>query len=196
MKKTVLLALLSSGIGLTAVHAEADCSKLSLEIKLGIAADRTKVLEIVSKAVSASPACACEVVKAAVEAAEAKPETVAAIVEAAANAAPEQLRLVSQCAVAVAPDSLAQVQNLLTKLDPNAGEEGASAKSAKSAKGEVSPAQNEVAALPNPLDFPGQGPIGPLVSGPGGYTLYPFVPPVLIDIPEVTNTNPNNRTSN
>ncbi|MFT4175704.1 MAG: hypothetical protein QM627_03530 [Luteolibacter sp.] len=148
-------------------------------------------MEIVSKAVAASPSCACEVVKVAVETAEAKPEVVAAIVEAAANAAPEQLRLVSQCAVAVAPDSLAQVQGLLAKLDPNAGEEGASAKSAKSAKGEVSPAQNEVADMPNPLDFPGKGPIGPLVSGPGGYTLYPFVPPVLVDFPVVTNTDPN-----
>ena len=48
----------------------------------------------------------------------------------------------------------AEVQAVLAKLDPNRGESGDSAKSAKDAKAPV----GEVAAMPNPLDFPGQGP--------------------------------------
>ena len=118
----------------------------------------------------------------------AKPATVAAIVEAAANVAPEHMRLISQCAVAVAPDALAQVQAVLAKLDPNSGKAGHSAKSAKDAKDAKAPV-GEVAAMPNPLDFPGQGPIGPIIGGPGGQPLIPIFPPIVINPPEVTNVN-------
>lgn len=38
----------------------------------------------------------------------------------------------------------------------------------------------EVAAQPNPLDFPGQGPIGPTPGGPGGLPLIPQTPPIII----------------
>jgi len=136
-------------------------------VKQAAVAAPSKVLEIVSKEVSAAPACACEIVKAAIEGTQAKPETVAAIVEAAVIAAPEQMRLISQCAVAIAPDALAEVQAVLAKLDPNRGE------SASSAKGSKAPA-GEVAAMPNPLDFPGQGPIGPPPGSAGGSSLLPI----------------------
>lgn len=38
----------------------------------------------------------------------------------------------------------------------------------------------QVAAQPNPLDFPGQGPVGPNPSGPGGLGPFPFLPPIII----------------
>ncbi|NJM38324.1 MAG: hypothetical protein HC845_10955 [Akkermansiaceae bacterium] len=135
---------------------------------------------------AAAPGCACEIVKSAIEASVADTKIVAAIVEAAAMAAPEQMRLISQCAVAVAPDALSAVQAVLAKLDPNLGETGASSKGSKSAK---SPA-GEVASAGNPLDFPGQGPVGPTPGGPGGYPLIPNIPPVLIAPPDVSNVNP------
>jgi hypothetical protein len=36
--------------------------------------------------------------------------------------------------------------------------------------------------MPNPLDFPGKGPLKPL---------FPIFPPVIINPPNVTNVNPN-----
>ena len=195
MKQTIFFSVFSAVLALLPVSAEVDCLKLSLSVKHAVAAEQSKVLEIVSSQVSAAPGCACEVVKAAIEGAQAKPETVAAIVEAAVTAAPEQMRLISQCAVAVAPDALTQVQAVLAKLDPNRGESTGSAKSAKDAKAPV----GEVAAMPNPLDFPGQGPVGPIQGGPGGSPVFPIVPPVLIVppivvppivVPPVTPPNP------
>ncbi|MEO7101468.1 MAG: hypothetical protein ABI162_19110 [Luteolibacter sp.] len=186
MKKTTCFAVLSALLGaLPAFAAEADCLKLSMSVKQVVAAEQSKVLEIVSSEVAAAPGCACEIVKAAIEGSNANVDTVAAIVESASIAAPEQMRLVSQCAVAVAPDALIKVQAVLAKLDPNLGESGV--KSAKSAK---APA-GEVAAMPNPLDFPGQGPVGPTPGGPGGTPLLVVFPPIIINPPEVTtDTNP------
>jgi hypothetical protein len=178
MKKSFLFALVSAALALP-VSAEVDCLKLALSVKNSVAADQDKVLEIVSKEVSAASGCACEIVKAAIEGSGAKPETVASIVEAAVNAAPDQIRMIAQCAVAVAPDALADVQAVLAKLDPNKGE------SADSAKGAKAPA-GEVAAMPNPLDFPGSGPVAPINGGPGGFPLIPVFPPVIINPPEVT----------
>jgi hypothetical protein len=87
------------------------------------------------------------------------------------------MRLIAQCAIAAAPDALTDVQAVLAKLDPNSGEAGDSGKSAKGAK---APA-GEVAAMPNPLDFPGKGPVRPL---------FPIFPPVIINPPNVTVVNP------
>ena len=185
MKTKLFFAVLSTAMALIPASAEVDCLKLSLSVKLTVAAEPSKVLEIVSKEVAAAPVCACEVVKAAIEASCAKPDTVAAIVEAAVNAAPEQMRLISQCAVAVAPDALAQIQTLLAKLDPNQGESGSGAKSAKDAKAPV----GEAAAMPNPLDFPGQGPMGPITGGPGGQPLSPIFPPIVVTPPDVSGVN-------
>lgn len=182
MKKTVFFALFSAALGFLPAHAEVDCIALSVSVKNAVSSDKSQVLEVVSKEVAAAPGCACEIVKAAIEASEATAKTVAAIVEAAATAAPEQMRLVSQCAVAVAPDALGDVQAVLAKLDPNRGE-GESAKSAK-----VAPV-GEVASTPNPLDFPGQGPVGPTPGGPGGMPVIPQLPPVIIAPPDVSNAN-------
>jgi len=46
--------------------------------------------------------------------------------------------------------------------------------------------------MPNPLDFPSQGPIvvGPIPGGPGGAPLIPVIPPMIINPPEVTRVNP------
>jgi hypothetical protein len=176
MKKTVLLASFSAMLGMVPASAEIDCLQLSASVKAAVAAEQSKVLEIVSAEVAAAPACACEVVKAAIEGAGADATTVAAIVETAITASPENMRLISQCAIAVAPDALVEVQTVLAKLDPNSGE---SADSAKSAKGAKAPT-GEVAAMPNPLDFPGKGPVRPL---------FPIFPPVIINPPDVSNVN-------
>jgi hypothetical protein len=153
MKKTIHFALASAALGVLPVFAASDCQKLALSVHQSVVSERSDVLEIVEAQVKANPDCACEVVKAAIEGSVADTAKVASIVEVAATAAPEQMRLISQCAVAIAPDALADVQAVLAKLDPNAGESGYSA---KSAKGEVA---SEAAAapteLPNPLDFPG-----------------------------------------
>jgi hypothetical protein len=189
MKKTALFAFLAAALGMIPAMAEVDCAKLSLSVKAAVVAEQSKVLEIVSTEVAAAPDCACEIVKSAIEGSSTEVEavsadTVAAIVEAASIAAPEKMRLVSQCAVAVAPDALAKVQAVVAKLDPNSGEAGASSKSAKQT------VAGEVAAMPNPLDFPGQGPVGPTPGGPGGLPIIPIVPPVIINPPQVTDVNP------
>ncbi len=188
MKKTIFCALTAALVAIVPARAEVDCLATSLSVKLAITNDHSKVLEIVSSTITASPQCACEVVKAAIEASRANAKEVAAIVEAAAIAAPDQMRLVSQCAVAVAPDSLADVQAVLAKLDPNDGDSGASAKSAKDAKGAVAD-QSETAAMPNPLDFPGQGVMNP-PPGPSAIPFFPPIPPVVIDPPEISPENP------
>ncbi len=159
-------------MGLVSANASVDCLALSVAVKNAATANQSGVLELVSREVAAAPGCACEIVKAAIEGSKAEPKMVAAIVQAASTAAPEQLRLISQCAVAVAPDALSAVQGVIALLDPNLGETA----SANSAKGAKAPA-GEVAADFNPLDFPGQGPVGPTPGGPGGLFLTPVLPP-------------------
>ena len=173
MKQTIFSGIFLSTLALLPASADVDCLKISLSVKHAVAAEQSKVLEIVATEVGAAPGCSCEIVKAAIQASHAKPATVAAIVETAATAAPEHLRLISQCAVAVAPEALAQVQAVLAKLDPNSGKIGHSAKGVVDAKD----AKGEVATIPNPLDFPGLGPVGPLSGGPGGQPLIPIFPP-------------------
>lgn len=181
MKMTLRFALLSAAFGLlstSAAFADVDCAKLTQSVKQAIAADASATLQIVEKEISANPGCACEVVKAAIEQSKADAKLVASIVETAATAAPQHMRLISQCAVAVAPDALSNVQAVLVKLDPNSGESSKVTKSAKDAKGLVTP---PVAA--NPLDFPGSGVGDPPVrvgnnpGGPGGLPILPWGPP-------------------
>lgn len=191
VKHSLVLGMVSLLLAQLPASANVDCLKLSLSVKQAVSAEQSKVLEIVSNEVSANPGCACEIVKAAIQGSRANPQSVAAIVQAAATAAPEHLRLISQCAVAVAPDALPQVQAVLAKLDPNRGESAAVASSAKDAKAPV----GEVATLPNPLDFPGQGPVGPMIGGPGGQPLIPLFPPIIINPPEVTDVNPTPNTT-
>lgn len=184
MKKTLSFLLLGASIGALSAETPVDCIAKSAFVKSSVAAEQSKVLEIVTNEVTGSPSCACEIVKAAIEGSNANAKTVASIVEAAAVAAPDQMRLVAQCAVAVAPDALAEVQAVMAKLDPNLGE--SSGKDSKDAKQPV----GEVAAMPNPLDFPGEGPVGPIPGGPGGLGVIPNLPPVIIAPPNVTEVNP------
>jgi hypothetical protein len=198
MKKTITFVIFSTALGLLSARAEVDCQALSVSVKHSVAAEQSKVLEIVSAQVGAAPSCACEIVKAAIEGSKASTEMVAAIVETASTAAPDQMRLIAQCAVAVAPDALGQVQAVTAKLDPNRGD-GYSSKSSKDAKTPV----GEVAGVQNPLDFPGQGPVGPLpgenpygaggsaaggaIGGPGGPPPPPTPP---VNPPDVSDVNP------
>jgi len=184
MKKHTGFILLTAAFGLFSANAEVDCIALSVSVKHAAASDRSNVLDLVSREVASSPGCACEIVKAAIEGSSADTKMVAAIVQAAATAAPEHMRLISQCAVAIAPDALAAVQAVIALLDPNLGEAGDSAKSAKGSKDAKHPV-GEVASMPNPLDFPGQGPVGPTPGGPGGSPLIPFLPPMTVIPPIV-----------
>ena len=208
MKQTIFFGVFSAALALMSASAEVDCLKLALSVKAVVSAEQSKVLEIVSAEVGAAPGCACEVVKAAIEGSSAKPETVAAIVEAAVIAAPDQIRIIAQCAIAVAPDAFRDVQVVVAKLDPNRGDGSESAKGAKAPAGEA-------AAVSNPLDFPGDtvegfqsageiqggssssdgGGGGGAVNGgslfggngsPGGVNF----PPVIINPPKVTETDP------
>lgn len=137
------------------------------------------ILETVAAEVAANPSCACEIVKSAIQASPADPSLVVAIVETSIIAAPDQMRVISQCAIATAPESLAAIQELLAKLDPNAGESGSSSKGAKSAinaRDSDKPATlpSATRTTPNPLDRLWINPI----------------PPMLILTPPVTEVDP------
>ncbi len=171
---------------------ETDCRRAAMSVEQRIRLVPSDLLEIVETEISANPQCGCEIVKSAIFASNAEIEEVVGIVETAILAAPETMRMVSQCAIAASPDSLAAIQALLARFDANAGE-GDSAKSAKSAKGakdavEVIAPEDEVAPGPNPLDFPGVGPVGPSGGGPGGQPLIPPLPPIIT--PPVTSVDP------
>lgn len=168
---------------------ENDCQRLALSVEQRIKLDSSDMLEIIADEMKSNPSCTCEIVKAAIKAVDADADLVVAIVETAILTSPESMRVASQCAIASAPESLAGVQALLSRYDANAGESGESAKSAKDSKGAKVAAiesPDTVAAMPNPLDFPGQGPIGP-ASGGQPY-LNPF-PPIVVT-PPVTEVSP------
>jgi len=145
---------------------KADCEILAETVRSAVSVEGAQILEITSREVAANSHCACEIVKVVIETAKPEVEAVAAIVEVAILAAPEHMRLIAQCGIAASPDALAQILAVLAKYDPNAGEAG---RSAKSAKGEKA-ALGEAAADANPLDFPGQGPVVPLFS------MFPGIP--------------------
>lgn len=155
---------------------EAECQAPALSVDQRVKKNPSRVLEIVDVEVRANAACACEIVKAAILATDMKVETVVAIVKTAIEAEPASMRLIAQCAIAVCPDALEDIQKLLAKYDVDLTE-GGSAKSAKSAKGDAAALGDEVAATPNPLDFPG---------GPQGHNLVVFFPPNVIVIPPQT----------
>ena len=173
---------------------ESNCSNIALSIEQRLKFDSSLVLQIVEKEVAANPGCSCEIVKAAIQSSSADAELVVSIVEVAITAAPESMRMSSQCAIASMPEALGGVQALLARLDVNSGDSGYSSKGAKSAKSAKGPKHavaamvdtvDEVAALPNPLDFPGIGPVGPTPGGQGGQPLVPVFPPVILP-PSVT----------
>ncbi len=178
MKTTFRIALAATALGMlpATTMAEVDCLKIAVSVKHAVAAQPQQVLQIVEKEVAANPDCSCEVVKSAIEGSKADSKTVAAIVETAATVVPDKMRLISQCAVAVAPQALIEVQAVMSRIDPSKGEGGYSAKGAKTV--------SDVAVKPawNPLDFPGQGPVGPTPGGPPMLPpgLPPTIPPVIV----------------
>ena len=149
-----------------------DCTTIALTVSQRLKDDPDRMLEIVELEVAANPSCACEIVKAAITSTTADTAQVVAIAETAIQAAPDSMRIISQCAIAASPESISGVQELLARLDPNAGESGSSAKSAKGAKSaKVAPI---IAPPENPLDRP---PVS-------------IIPPPPIFPPPVTDVNP------
>lgn len=154
MKKNIQFLAIALVVSVSA-QAAVDCAQNLDQFKSRLVADKAMVLELVSKEIAASPTCSCEVVKAAIEISQGDAKLVASIVEAAALAAPDQIRLISQCAIAVAPDSISDVQSVVSKLDPGAGDS-----SVKDSKGGVdsknaAPSNAPASDVGNPLDFPG-----------------------------------------
>lgn len=185
MKKFFQKVITTTAFGVAAASADVDCMALSQVINSEIAAEKTKVLEVVTKHIAAAPECACEVVKCAIKASEADKQAVAAIVEAAITSAPAQMRVITQCAIATAPDAASDIQAALAKLDPNSGETVETSKSGKA------PAEVAEEGF-NPLDFPGDetSTVGPR-SGTGGGSPYlrpgpQFNSPPIINTPVVT----------
>jgi hypothetical protein len=147
-----LVASLYREIGRT--EEPAACDKVALSISQQVKLEPSRLLEIVEREVAANPGCVCEIVKAAINAGEHDGDRVVSIVETAIHAAPESMRIISQCAIAAAPGSVSEVQTLLSRLDPNSGESGHGAKSAKGSKTapEIAP------PVGDPLDRPPSGP--------------------------------------
>ena len=167
---------------------ETNCQTIALSIGQRINLDHSSVLEIVETEVKSNPSCACEIVKAAIHATDANPQLVVSILESVISAAPQSMLIATQCAIAAAPESLSSVQALLSKYEANAGDSGYSSKSSKDAKSaKVANAlmPNTVAAIPNPLDFPGLGPIGP---ARGLQPSFAPLPPIIVSL--VTQVGP------
>jgi hypothetical protein len=191
MNKTFQTIAAVSLLAASPLFAETDCIKISAMVKSSIEAAPEQTLAVVTQHIEASPSCSCEIIKASIQASNADVELVAMIVESAILAAPDQMRLIAECAIATAPDALGEIQSVLAKLDPNAGDSysAKSAKSAKSGKEEAVPEQ-EAASIGNPLDFPGSGPVGPGDGLPGGGIpggdpgTDPLFPPVIFPNPE------------
>jgi len=162
--KTICTAvILALSISVQADNASAE--KIAETVKKSVSAQPKKVIEIVSSQVAQNDSSACEIVKAAIVASNADKDLVAEIVQAATEAAPDKIRIIGQCAVAVAPDAIAEVQTVITKFAA-AGGGGAYVLAAPP----VAPVNT---APVNPLDFPGQGAVGPTKGGPGGFPLFP-----------------------
>jgi hypothetical protein len=204
-EKSVYYAIASGqGLSVSSVHADrldndlqkvsamyrktgqpdANCVPIALSVKQRVKKDPDVALQVVDAELRANPGCSCEIVKAAILESDMKVETVLAIVKVAFEASPENMRLISQCAIAACPDALTAIQSLLAKYEKSTGR-GDSAKSAKDADdGERAAllSGDEVAAIPNPLDFPG---------GPEGHNIIFNPPPVIVTPPRrITRVDP------
>ena len=157
MKNTLKFALTALLLAAAPVASAdvADCIKMSNAVKVAVAADSGRVLEIVAANIAANESCACEIVKAAIIASDASKKQVAQIVNAAILEAPSQIRLIAQCAIATAPDAVSDVQAVLEQYDA-AGGDGYSVKggldNSKDAKGATP--QSSAPSGANPLDYP------------------------------------------
>lgn len=139
------------------------CEIVDRNVRDQVKAKPELLLAIVDAQITAHPDCACEVIKAAIQASQASGAQIGQLVEVATLAAPERLRMIAQCAIAVAPDSLPQVQAVLAKLDPAAGDGDYSSKSSKGSKDAKDAEQSEPEETFNPLNF-----IGPPTTWGGG----------------------------
>lgn len=194
MKKTIKLACTAVLIALSAsVQADnANADQICEVVTKSINSTPEKVTDIVFEQVLQNPSSACEIVKAAIVASKADKDLVADIVAAATEAAPDKITIIGQCAMAVAPDALAEVQAVFVKLAATAaGDLGGS----KGGFGGGKTALPEIPLNPialsnpaNPLEFPGQGAVGPTPGGPGGFPLFPpgLQPPTIVSNPVTT----------
>ena len=192
MKNKIPYAIVGLMLSALPLTAATDCLKISASIKSAIKNDASQTVSIVVQNIEASPQCSCEIVKTAIQASHADAELVASIVESAILAAPNQMRMISQCAIAIAPDALPQIQGVLAKLDPHAGESHGSAEHiGKRPSKEVGPIQ-ETTGIYNPLDFPGEGPVGPRDGLPSGGLpgSDPSIDPALPNFPTIPPTSP------
>ncbi|MGB2402042.1 MAG: hypothetical protein ACPIA7_01395 [Akkermansiaceae bacterium] len=178
--KTVCSAVILSLI-ISAQAEQTNADLVAETVKQSVSAQPGKVVEIVSSQLAQHDAAACEIIKAAIVASNADKNLVAEIVQAATKVAPEKVGIVSQCAVAVAPDAIAEVQTILTKFAA-AGGGGLEVLAAPP----FAPI-NTLTTPTNPLDFPGQGSVGPTPGGPGGFPLFPpGLQPPTVSNPELT----------
>lgn len=170
-----MLAALYSHPGVPAAATDGGCDSRATILTQQAKLDPSRLLELLEKEIAANPGCVCELVKAAILAADADADIVATIVETAILIEPGQMRMISQCAIAANPEALAAVQEVLVRLDPNAGESSTVANSAKSSK-----SGKEIVPPP-----PVQPPADPLDLPP----FYPIPPPPFFPDPE-TAVNP------
>ncbi len=187
MKKSLQMLLLSLALGISAESyaATADSVKVATAVKNEAAEkaadnDDAGIISLVKDQVALNPDLTCEIVKAAILGSKADSDLVASIVKAAGEAAPKYLSVAADCAGAVAPDAKGAIQAVVSEM--SGGQQ-----------------PGEVASEGNPLDFPGQKPgdppptVGPTPGGPGGFSVIPPGPPVLVPpvivppiIPDVT----------
>jgi len=158
-------------------------------VKVAVAADSSRVLEIVAANVAANESCACEIVKAAIIASDANKTQVAKIVNTAILEAPSQIRIIAQCAIAAAPEAVSNVQAVLEQYDA-AGGEGYSVKGGlDSPKGADAPVEKRPRSNANPLDFPFESNSSPVGRFVDGINQPNFVfPPIEVD-PGATDLN-------
>lgn len=146
MKNSLNIFLITAAFGTASIHAQnaepVDCDPIASSVTRGVQADKSEVLNIVSRQVGQAPTCACEIVKAAIASSEADNDLIGQIVETAINAAPNQANLIAQCATAEAPDAIVQINNAVANAGATPGLGGL-----------------------NPLDFPGDVAGGGVVNG-------------------------------
>lgn len=136
------------GFRASPLKVQSDCLKAVGSVTSALAADKSEVLSIVAKEAEANPGCVCEIVKTSIVALKAPKKTVGSIVESAATAVPGSIELIVQCATAVAPDALTEINAAAARVQGDRpGDTG------------------------NPLDFPGEGDVGPMAGTDGGNSI-------------------------
>lgn len=198
----LLIATVSIATASQALAEKVNCQTLSNTVKISVAANKSRVLELVSTYIGQNESCACEVVKAAIVASDANANLVADITEAAIIASPNQIELIGQCAVAVAPDAYNQVQAVVNKYsggsDTTYNSSDYSSKGGSDEKDAVAGdrAFDNTQPRQDPLNHPGVNgpgfggsgvPGNGFVGRPSSGGLNPFVPqPPIVNIPSAS----------